>query len=109
MISLAILLISIGFYACYLTSKKTKYQPVFDWEWWLKKNEKPANFIGIFLMLLGSFLFVDLFNLGVGIFSAIIAITIAGSFIILFAPLKTFKFYELLSIIVVCFLLEIVL
>lgn len=109
MISLAILLISIGFYACYLTSKKTKCQPVFGWEWWLKDNEKPANFMGVLLMLLGSFLFVYLFNLGVGIFSSIIAMTIAGSFIILFAPLKIFKFYELFSILVICFLLEILL
>ncbi|MAN26668.1 MULTISPECIES: hypothetical protein [Mesonia] len=109
MISLAILLISIGFYACYLTSEKTKFKPVFGWEWWLKDNEKPANFMGIFFMLLGSFLFMYLFNLGVGIFSSIIAITIAGSFIILFTPLRIFKFYELLSVLVVCFLLEILL
>jgi len=101
MISFTILLVIIGFYLLYTTSKKMDAPRLFGFENQLLQNKAVSKIIGLLLLILSCVLTVIVFGLGAGIFLFFINLMTVASLIVLLAPLKLFN-AKILFIVMAC-------
>ena len=88
---LATILVFIGFYALYYTSKKAVLHYDNNFELWMKQNPKQSKNIGL-LFLIGAYTFLVFSNaLGTGTLIFFIQLMTIGSLVIILRPLKNNK------------------
>ncbi|MHA7941679.1 hypothetical protein ACJOV8_001190 [Formosa sp. 3Alg 14/1] len=91
MISIAILLVIIGFYLLYTTSKKMDAPNLLGFENKLVQHQSASKIAGFILLILSCILTIKVFGLGAGIFLFLINLMTVASLIVLLAPLKLFN------------------
>lgn len=90
MIVLISILIFLGFYAFYSTSKRAKLNNT-KVDIWLQNSPKVANAIGWGCIIGGFYVLIHHLGIGAGIFTAIIILMTVGSLIIVVSPLISKK------------------
>ncbi len=106
MISIAILLVIIGFYLLYSTSKKMDAPILLGFENRLVKYKLASKLVGLILLILSCILTINVFGFGAGIFLFLINLMTVASLIVLLSPLKLFNVKLLFIFISLCVAVE---
>lgn len=101
MITIAIGLLFLAFYALYYTSKRVPLSYDNDFEKWMKKNPNSIKIAGITLLVLSYFLWVFATALGSGTLLFFIALMTIGSLIVILKPLQIINSKSVLLLFVV--------
>ncbi|TYP98144.1 hypothetical protein C7447_103314 [Tenacibaculum adriaticum] len=104
MISTILLVLFLGFYVLYSTSKKVTIDPHFRIENIIQQNTKTAKLIGLVFLLITLYLMIQILGVASGTLIFFIALMTIGSIIILLAPLKyiTYKNLALFFVLSIC-------
>ncbi|MES2574192.1 MAG: hypothetical protein V4572_04575 [Bacteroidota bacterium] len=88
MITIAISILFLAFYALYYTSKRVHLSYNLGFENWMKKNPKSTKIIGITLLVVAYLLWICVTAFGVGTLLFFIALMTIASLIVILKPLK---------------------
>ncbi|WP_348798684.1 hypothetical protein [Flavobacterium adhaerens] len=102
MITLAIFILFVAFYALYYTSKKATLTYNHSIEKWMKNHPSQTKFFGVSLLIIAYLIWVATTAFGVGSLVFSIALMTIGSLIVILKPLEyiTFKNIFLLFILI---------
>lgn len=108
MIASSVLLIFLGCFALYNTSKKALLTSNSSIEKWMQGNQKLSKIIGLAFLVVG--LVVATFNFGntSGIFFWMFIITAILSLLIVIYPLKKINYKHLIALFLVLFIIELI-
>jgi hypothetical protein len=106
MITIASILVFMGFYAFYYTSKRAVLHYDYGFEQWMQNNTKPTKTIGCSCLILAYSFLVFSNALGSGTLIFFIQLMVIGSLIVLLTPLKKIKNKIILAIFITALLFE---
>lgn len=106
MLTASILLMFIGFYFLYVTSKRADYKSELFIYNWGHTNTTQSKYLGILLIVLSLVLDILLLGLGSGVFSFFVLLMTLASLVVLLSPLRFFSVPSLLIIGFLSLLLE---
>lgn len=106
MISIASLILFLGFYILYNTSKKAQLYTVFKIEKWFQKNERTGKIIGVSLLLIPFIILIPVKGLGAGTFIWFIMLMAISSLTIIISPIKLINYKTLIFVFLIGFILE---
>lgn len=89
--TLVILLMTVGYWCTYLSSKKAKPQINLSISMWLHKNKTYANGIGILFFIISFFILINMYGTVQAIFILIMLYTVIASLLNIFIPFNTIK------------------
>lgn len=107
MVTFSLLFILIGFWVCYQTSERAALPAPNKWEEYLRKNKSQVSILGISSLVVGFVFSLMVYGVGSGIFAYIISLIIVASLIIVLAPLGYINRWNIVTTLLLCFLLEI--
>lgn len=106
MITVSVLLIFLGSFALYNTSKKAILQHNLTIEKWFQNNTSKAKIIGVFCLLIAFYCFVRQLSITSAIMFWLVAVMSIMSLLVVLYPLKQVSYRYLTILFVVLFLIE---
>lgn len=106
MLSIIIILVFIGFYLLYATSKRAQALPRNRVQQWVFKNNGLGKPMGLLTLIISQTLSIYSFGLGVGVFSFLVILMTVASTVVLVAPLRFFSNLSLAFIFFIILALE---
>ncbi|AGA79540.1 hypothetical protein [Echinicola vietnamensis] len=106
MITLATLIIFLGFYTLYNTSKKAPLLLSNHLEKWAHSHPGPAKAIGLLLLSLGMLIAMFDSGVGAGMFTFLVILMTVASLVVVVTPLKFVGYRSLLVLFAISLMLE---
>ena len=107
MISIISIILFLGFYTLYNTSKRAQLYDTFKIKKWFQKNELFGKIFGLTLLLISLILLINTNGITSGILIWFIMLMTIGSLIIIIAPFRIINYKTLLICFSAIFILEI--
>ncbi|HBK72030.1 MAG TPA: hypothetical protein DDZ39_10315 [Flavobacteriaceae bacterium] len=104
--TLAVILVTVGYWCTYLSSKKAKPQISLGVSKWLHNNKTYANGIGLLLFIPSFLILYNLYGTVQAIFVFIMLYTVIASLFNMFVPFKTIKWTHLGLLFILFFIIE---
>lgn len=106
MFSITSIILFLGFYTLYNTSKKASLYTTFKMEKWFHRNENSGKIIGVLLLLIPFIILIPYRGLGSGILIWFILLMTIGSLTIIITPIKIINYKTLIFIFLTGLILE---
>ncbi len=106
MLSLSIGMTALGYYCCYITSKRALLPKTNPLVTWAQSNAKTSNYLGLLLQTLGLLLCILSLGFGSGLFSFLVILMTVASAILLIGPLYLINSKHLVLLFIVALALE---